>query len=122
MNEQSLSELRMPADAKYILPIRLFIAGVAVRLDFPAETIEDIKMATAEACSILLGGVREVSKLLCVTKEIDKGMEITLTIEGEKDPSQVDDISVAVLQAMSDECFISYKKSSVESIKVVFNN
>lgn len=123
MKEQECAAVRVPAQPKYILPIRLFLAGLAVRLDFPAETIEDIKMAAAEACSILLAGAAEDGVLLCTAHEAaDHMLEIRLSIEGRQFPSIADEVSRAMLEAMADACSLNYREGVCQSISIRFWN
>lgn len=123
MKGTEFAEVRVPSQAKYILPIRLFLAGVAVRMDFPAETIEDIKMAAAEACSIILSGAAPEGMLVCTAcEQQDHSLLIRLTVEGEMFPSMADDISRAVLEAMADACTLNYAQGKCESIVICFKN
>ena len=41
-------ELRLPADSAYVLVLRTAAAGLAARLDFPLDDIEDIRTAVDE--------------------------------------------------------------------------
>ena len=41
----------LPAAAEYVVVARLAISGVASRMDFTIEEIEDIKIAVSEACT-----------------------------------------------------------------------
>ncbi len=47
-------ELKMPFKAEYVSIARLTASGVANRLGFDIETIEDIKVAIAEVCNKLV--------------------------------------------------------------------
>ena len=117
------AQVKVPAQAKYILPIRLFLAGIAVRMDFPAETIEDIKMAAAEACSILMAGAAEAEALCCNTAEqADHSLRIDLCLEGKVLPGEADDISRAILEAMADECTFNYQQGVCRGITICFKN
>jgi serine/threonine-protein kinase RsbW len=51
-------ELVIPARAEYVAVVRLTVAGVAGRLGFSYDDIEDIKVAVSEACTVavLSGG------------------------------------------------------------------
>jgi serine/threonine-protein kinase RsbW len=57
-------EMRIPARAEWVRVVRLATAGVAARLGFSYDDVEDLKLAVAEACNnaILHGnaGVRNV--------------------------------------------------------------
>ncbi|MFC1517887.1 ATP-binding protein [Candidatus Margulisiibacteriota bacterium] len=44
-------ELIIPASSEYVGVARLAVSGVASRLDFTVEQVEDIKVAVTEACS-----------------------------------------------------------------------
>lgn len=114
--------LRLPSDSRYILPLRLFIAGVAIRMDFPAETIEDIKMANAEAGSILLNGAKEDSQLTVEVSQEGRDMIVELSVDSFEDNVAVDDISSAILSAMSDECELIYRNGTCARIRIRFEN
>ncbi|MGX6445566.1 anti-sigma B factor RsbW [Neobacillus sp. K501] len=44
-------EMKIPAKAEYVGVIRLTISGIASRIGFTYEEIEDIKIAVSEACT-----------------------------------------------------------------------
>lgn len=44
-------ELRLPSQAEWVGVARLAVAGIANRLNFNVEDIEDLKIAVAEACT-----------------------------------------------------------------------
>ena len=44
-------ELRLPNCPEYVVIARLTVAGVASRMAFDVETIEDMKIAVSEACT-----------------------------------------------------------------------
>ncbi|UDY24688.1 anti-sigma factor [Nocardioides sp. Kera G14] len=47
-------ELRLPADGAYVAVLRTATAGLAARLDFTLEEIEDARMAVGEAAALAL--------------------------------------------------------------------
>jgi serine/threonine-protein kinase RsbW len=47
--------VRMPADGAYLSVLRTATAGLAARLDFTLDEIEDMRIAVDEACAMLLG-------------------------------------------------------------------
>ena len=47
-------ELRIPADSAYLAVLRTATAGLAARLDFTLDDIEDLRMAVGEACALVL--------------------------------------------------------------------
>ena len=47
-------ELRLPAERAYVAVLRMTTAGLAARLDFTLDDIEDLRMAVGEACALVL--------------------------------------------------------------------
>ena len=47
-------ELRLPADSAYVSVLRTTTAGLAARLDFTIDDIEDLRIAVGEACALVL--------------------------------------------------------------------
>lgn len=47
-------ELRLPADGAYVAVLRTATAGLAARLDFTLEEIEDARMSVGEAAALAL--------------------------------------------------------------------
>jgi serine/threonine-protein kinase RsbW len=58
-------ELRMPADSAYVSVLRTTSAGLAARLDFTLDDIEDLRMAVGEACALVLPSAAEGSDMTC---------------------------------------------------------
>ena len=59
-----LVEIRLPASSAYLSVLRTATAGLAARLDFTLDEIEDLRIAVDEACAILLprdGASRELT-------------------------------------------------------------
>ena len=46
--------LRVPADSAYVSVLRTMTAGLAARLDFTVDDIEDLRIAVGEACALVL--------------------------------------------------------------------
>jgi serine/threonine-protein kinase RsbW len=44
-------ELKLPADTKYVSIARMTASGIAAKMGFKTEAIEDIKVAISEACN-----------------------------------------------------------------------
>lgn len=47
-------ELKLPAESVYVAVLRMTTAGLAARLDFTLDDIEDLRMAVGEACALVL--------------------------------------------------------------------
>jgi serine/threonine-protein kinase RsbW len=59
------AELRLPADSAYLAVLRTATAGLAARINFTLDDIEDLRIAVDEACAILLPQARAASDLEC---------------------------------------------------------
>jgi len=56
LSDQPDVELRLPAENAYVSVLRMTTAGLAARLDFTLDDIEDLRMAVGEACALVLDG------------------------------------------------------------------
>ncbi len=57
--------VRMPANGAYLSVLRTATAGLAARLDFTLDEIEDMRIAVDEACAMLLNQAIPGSNLDC---------------------------------------------------------
>ena len=57
-------ELRLPADGAYVSVLRMTTAGLAARLDFTIDDIEDLRIAVGEASAMVLPEADESSDLV----------------------------------------------------------
>jgi serine/threonine-protein kinase RsbW len=64
MSERADVELRLPADGAYASVLRTTTAGLAARMDFTIEDIEDLRMAVAEAAAMVLEVADDDSDLI----------------------------------------------------------
>lgn len=68
----------MPAEGAYLSVLRTATAGLAARLDFTLDEIEDLRIAVDEACAMLLTQAIPGTNLECV---FDLGAdEMTITV------------------------------------------
>ena len=58
-------ELRLPADSAFASVLRTTTAGLAARLDFPIDDIEDLRIAVGEASAMVLPEASDESDLTC---------------------------------------------------------
>ena len=58
-------ELRLPADSAFVSVLRTTSAGLAARLDFTLDDIEDLRMAVGEASALVLPEADPGSDLTC---------------------------------------------------------
>jgi serine/threonine-protein kinase RsbW len=70
----------MPADGAYLSVLRTATAGLAARLDFTLDDIEDLRIAVDEACAMLLGQAIPGSDLDCSFALGPDEMSITVSV------------------------------------------
>ena len=71
-------QVRMPAEGAYLSVLRTAAAGLAARLDFTLDEIEDLRIAVDEACAMLLPQAIPGTNLECA---FDLGAdEMTITV------------------------------------------
>lgn len=72
--------VRMPADGAYLSVLRTATAGLAARLDFTLDEIEDLRIAVDEACAMLLGQAIPGSDLTCGFRLDEDSMKISVSV------------------------------------------
>ena len=97
-------ELRIPADSAFLAVLRTATAGLAARLDFTLDDIEDLRIAVDEACAMVLPQAREGSDLVCSFDLAPTRLTVAVTAECDS-PRPPDDGSFAwtVLSALTSE-------------------
>jgi serine/threonine-protein kinase RsbW len=97
-------ELRIPADSAYLAVLRTATAGLAARLDFTLDDIEDLRIAVDEACAMVLPQARENSDLTC-TFDLDASkltVAVTAVCDSPRPPNR-DGFAWTVLAALTNE-------------------
>lgn len=56
-------EVRVPADGAFVSVVRTTTAGLAARLDFTLDDVEDLRIAVGEACAVVLDEAAEGADL-----------------------------------------------------------
>lgn len=99
-------EIRLPADSAYLSVLRTATAGLAARLDFTLDEIEDLRIAVDEACSLLLSGTgAEAStdaSLVAVFDLADSALDIWVSGPAPRLPDRAS-FAWAVLEALVGE-------------------
>ena len=97
-------ELRIPADSIYLAVLRTATAGLAARLDFTLDDIEDLRIAVDEACAMVLPQARSDSDLTCSFDLSPTRLTVAVTAECDG-PEMPDTGSFAwtVLAALTNE-------------------
>lgn len=105
--------LGVPAAPEYARIARLAVAGLATRLGFSYDEVEDLRIAVGEACSVLIGEL-PVGRLEVVYRLGDAALEVEATAD--TDVAQRADgtsLSEQILSAVVDEHRIDPSTRSV---------
>jgi serine/threonine-protein kinase RsbW len=73
-------ELRLPADGAYLSVLRTATAGLAARLDFTLDEIEDLRIAVDEACALLLPDAVPGGEMTCVFSLGAEALSVTVSV------------------------------------------
>ena len=96
--------IKLPAAGAYLSVLRTATAGLAARLDFTLDEIEDLRIAVDEACAMLLAQAVPGADLDCTFSlngdSIRVGVSV-LTLDGQQ-PSR-DTFAWTVLSALAGE-------------------
>lgn len=113
-------KLEFPAKPDYILAVRLTVSAVAERAGFDIEDIEDLKVATAEACMLLLSACPDTVDIKIT---VNSGMQIDLSAQGPGGLGEADDdtaeLSRCLLEALVDKCDFSAADGSAKAVRSV---
>ncbi|WP_345628702.1 ATP-binding protein [Rugosimonospora acidiphila] len=71
--------LVVPADGSYLAVLRTATAGLAARLQFTLDEIEDLRIAVDEACAMLLAVAPTGAELTCEFEVTAEALAINVT-------------------------------------------
>jgi serine/threonine-protein kinase RsbW len=94
--------ITLPADSAYLSVLRTATAGLAARLDFTIDEIEDLRIAVDEACAMLLPQASVDADIVCEFELAHHtiGVDVSvLTVDGQQ-PSR-DTFAWTVLSALA---------------------
>jgi serine/threonine-protein kinase RsbW len=94
--------LRVPADSAYVSVLRTMTAGLAARLDFTVDDIEDLRIAVGEACALVLPEAAAGGDLEAEFR-LDPGaltVSVSVATDGSRSPDQ-DSFAWQVLSTLS---------------------
>lgn len=105
LDATSRVRLVVPADGAFVYVLRTTAAGLASRLDFTVDDVEDLRIAVGEAASLLVADVRPEVDLDCLFDLSGSEVSATLTVESDT-PLSVDSDSFAwqVLSTLTASC------------------
>jgi serine/threonine-protein kinase RsbW len=94
--------IKLPAAGAYLSVLRTATAGLAARLDFTLDEIEDLRIAVDEACAMLLAQALPGADLECEFRLDEDSIKVgvsVLTVDGHE-PSR-DTFAWTVLSALA---------------------
>jgi serine/threonine-protein kinase RsbW len=95
-------ELRLPADSAFVSVLRTVSAGLAARLDFTLDDIEDLRMAVGEACALVLPAATEGTDLTCGFYLGDSELTVVVAVGSESaEPPDRDGFAWQVLTTLA---------------------
>jgi serine/threonine-protein kinase RsbW len=94
--------VRMPAEGAYLSVLRTATAGLAARLDFTLDEIEDLRIAVDEACAMLLSQAIPGSDLECSFRLGKDTMTVSVSVRCLEPRAPADDtFAWTVLSALA---------------------
>jgi len=118
--------LSLPAASEYLLPLRLFASGVATRMNFSIDQVEDIRRAVSEAGILLLDGVCRGE--LHIRMEITEDLVCDLTLENcpacggcREIDEDGQEMAKLILEAMVDHADFAYRDEKCVGVYLRFD-
>jgi len=96
--------ITLPADSAYLSVLRTATAGLAARLDFTVDEIEDLRIAVDEACAMLMTQAVADADIRCEFEIDGEAISVDVavrTVDGQQ-PSR-DTFAWTVLSALAGE-------------------
>lgn len=95
-------ELRVPATGAYLAMLRTAAAGLAARLNFTLDDIEDLRIAVDEACSLLLPLAVDNAQLTCRFDLDETALQVAVSVPSTHgEPPQPGSFAWTVLSALA---------------------
>jgi serine/threonine-protein kinase RsbW len=79
-NARDLVSISLPAAGAYLSVLRTATAGLAARLDFTLDDIEDLRIAVDEACAMLLAQAAPAATLDCTFELMPDTMKVSVSV------------------------------------------
>lgn len=115
-----------PAKPEYVFPLRLMMSGVATRMGFDIDKVNDVKTAISEACVLILNGVGKGE--VCLTALVGTELEVYISLKWyEMDKSNdldVDTIELSgiVLSSMTQKLKVIQDEGKCTAVEMIFLN
>jgi serine/threonine-protein kinase RsbW len=131
---ESKVEIHIPSDTEFVRVVRLAVSGVASRMDFSYDDIEDIKLAVSEACNnaiqhahcngddrVVVECLSAADKLTVIVQDCGTGIpreawEKSITL-----PEELDErgLGLIVMQSLMDEVHYETRTPHGNQVRLV---
>jgi len=119
MSATPLIELHVPVEPASVSIVRTSVASLAARHDFTLDRLEDLRLATNEACALLIAltGTAGATLTAVVESPASGSLRVDLRRDGSSAnlPSS-DDFAWTVLEALVDQVTVTDEAGSVHVI------
>jgi serine/threonine-protein kinase RsbW len=107
-------EMRVPASGAYVSVLRTAAAGLAARLDFTIDDIEDLRIAVDEACAVILP-LAETDARLSARFDLEPGrLQVAVSVpSAATEPPSRNTFAWTVLTALAGEVDASVDDGTV---------
>lgn len=101
-------ELALPFKAEYVSVARLAVSGIANRMGFDIETIEDIKVAVAEVCNKLVSAGHKTEGNYVISFEV-MADKLAITFDSNDEAlkfifnNEEDEFGISIINAFMDD-------------------
>lgn len=105
MSAHEVISLRLPARPEFLRLARVTVAGLAGRLGFSWDQIEDLRLAVDELCFATVGNEALSGSLTVLCRVDEHALEVEATLDGES-PDRVpvfNELSARILTALVDD-------------------
>ncbi len=111
-------KIHLPQKADYLGFIRLSVSGIASRMGFDIDTIEDIKVAVSEVCSRIISLNNDAGQDYDITFELsESGLRAVFSASNQSGRDMFEgesgDFAKAIICSLMDEFDITYDRQCV---------
>ena len=107
-------ELRVPASSAYVSVLRTAAAGLAARLDFTVDDIEDLRIAVDEACAVILPLAEADARLSARFDLEPRRLQVTVSVPSTAtEPPSRNTFAWTVLTALAGEVDASVDNGTI---------
>lgn len=117
-------ELNIPAKPEYMMVVRLTASAIACRVDFCIDDIEDLKVAVAEACIMLMNQKHSPNILnIIFSIQTNEALKIDITVDEpvldiDSRPETERELGFFILKSLMDDIEIKTEDNKIYGISM----